>query len=327
MKGKTVVIAGGSGFIGRHLTRYLLKRGCRVTILTRDPDAIKTDSIFKQTSPVRWSPDTDNWHKAIRGVDCLINLSGRNLAKGRWNKRVRNEIRDSRVKTTRAIAAAIAAVDQKPRCVIQTSAVGYYGTQSPMNAHEMTPSGKGFLADVTRDWESAAVPLIKHPETRAIIARFGVVMGVDGGLYHRITCLVRHYMGGIVGNGKNWISWIHIADLVRVIEWMITNESAAGIYNVTAPEPVQHKDLIRTIAKNLRKPVMPAPPAAIVRVAMGAMVDELLLASQHVKPVKLLNESYRFHYRTADKALKALYMEAKTSGSLDRDCTDQIQSV
>ncbi len=327
MKGKTVVIAGGSGFIGRHLTRYLLKRGCLVTILTRDPDAIKTDPVFKKTSAVEWSPADNKWYDAIKGVDCLINLSGRNLTKGRWTKRVQDDIRDSRVKTVSAIAEAVAAVDVKPRCVIQASAVGYYGRQSPMNAHEMTPSGKGFLADVTRDWESAAVPLVKHPETRAVIARFGVVLGVDGGLYRRISCLLRHYMGGIVGNGKNWISWIHIADLVRVIEWMITNESAAGIYNVTAPEPVRHDELIRTMAKNLRKPVMPTPPAAILRLAIGPMVDELLLASQHVKPAKLLDESYRFHYRTADKALKALYLEAKTSGALDRDCTDQIKSV
>jgi uncharacterized protein len=211
--------------------------------------------------------------------------------------------------------------------LIQSSAVGFYGTQTGLNTSEIARKGSGFLAEVTHKWESTLDPLKQVADVRTIILRSGVVLGIEGGLYKKITCLVRHFIGGIIGNGKNWMSWIHIDDLVRIIERALKNSDMSGVYNSVAPEPVQSAEFMRKLAKTWHRPLVPTPPVTLLRLALGDIVDELMLASQHVIPACLTAEEFTFNYPSLEKALQALHSQANRRDLPPYDCKTEIHSV
>ncbi|MBN1879848.1 TIGR01777 family oxidoreductase [bacterium] len=325
-EGKQIVITGGTGFIGRSLVHRFLEEGAAVTVLSRNPRKYKDDELFSRVKMMEWSDNSTGWHYAINGADAVINLSGRNLASGRWTQAVRRSILDSRVRCTQAIAAAISSAAKPPLCLIQASAVGFYGTRTPINADENTPSGEGFLAEVVRQWEAALESLQIEVDTRIVILRFGVVLGRGGGLHRTTACLVRHYLGSVIGPGSNWMSWIHIDDAVKIISMMVNNEKMHGVFNAVAPVPVRSREYMKKLATLLHRRLIPAPPVRLLRIMLDGMVDELVLASQHVSPRHLNAENFEFGYPDIDSALKSLVShKEKEAGTSDNDCTKDIR--
>lgn len=323
MRMKRVVIAGGTGFIGSHLVQRLLPGDHAITILSRHPEKQRMTGTDNRIGIIGWNPDSPTgWQNVIDGADAVINLSGHNLASGRWTKKIRRSIIDSRVRSTAAIRDAVTNAVNPPKCVIQASAVGYYGTRTGMETRETSPAGNGFLADVVQAWENEAAPLNSMPGTRLVILRFGIVLGADGGLYRKTSCLVRHYLGAVIGSGENWMSWIHIDDLTGIIEMMLNGSELDGIFNAVAPSPVRSREYMSILAETWHRHLIPAPPVGILRLVLGAAVDELLLASQHIVPNRLLAGGYHFRYPDIRSALAVIHEVA--SGDSGDTCSKEI---
>jgi uncharacterized protein (TIGR01777 family) len=285
-----IVVAGGSGFIGKPLVRTLLARGDDVAVLSRDPSRVR------EGRGVGWDAVND----AARDADVLINLAGENVGSGRWSEARKRRIVQSRLDATRNLVEAMRAAPERKRTFVSASAVGYYGLHGDEVLDESAGPGGGFLAEVTRQWETAA----REGEAfaRLVILRFGVVLG-EGGALAKMMLPFRFGAGGRVGSGRQWVSWIDRGDVVRMILWALDNEAVRGVYNATAPEPVTNRDFTRALGSAMHRPaVMPAPAFAL-RLLFGRMADEILLGGQRVLPARAAREGFVFEYETLDRAL------------------------
>jgi uncharacterized protein (TIGR01777 family) len=253
---------------------------------------------------VVWNPAQPLAPDAISGFDAVVHLAGESIV-GRWTEAKKRRIRESRVQGTRHLAEGLAAAPQRPRVLISASAIGYYGDRGEETLREDNSSGEGFLPEVCREWEGAAGPVAKAG-IRAVQMRFGLVLSRTGGALQKMLFPFRMGVGGNMGNGRQWWSWVDIGDLVSAVQHVIKTETVRGPVNVVSPSPVRNAEFTKTLASVLSRPATFPMPAFAARLVFGQMGDELLLASQRVEPAKLLACGYVFQKPDLRKALEGI---------------------
>jgi uncharacterized protein (TIGR01777 family) len=296
MNSARVLVSGASGPIGAALLPSLKARGFAVTKLVRSSAPDKDQISWDPSRPL--SPDLAS------GFDAVIHLAGESIV-GRWTEAKKQRILDSRSRGTGHIAEAVAQAEQRPRIFISASAVGYYGSRGDEILREDSPSGEGFTAEVCRKWEAAAQPAAAAG-IRTAQMRIGVVMSADGGALHKMLLPFRLGMGGRLGDGGQWWSWVSVEDVVGAILHVLNHDSLRGPVNTVAPNPVTNAEFTRTLASVLSRPALFPMPAFAVRLAFGQMGEELFLASQRVEPAKLTASGYQFQHPDLRKALEAI---------------------
>lgn len=298
-----ILIAGSSGLIGRALCPLLEKKGHRLLRLVRSRDqADGQSSLF-------WNPYKEGEEAAslLDGVDVVINLAGENVASSRWTHEQKQKIEESRYLTTRRLVDLCLATSQPPRLLINGSAIGYYGSQGHALLDESSPPGEGFLAQVCRRWEEEADRLVAHSDkTRLIKLRIGVVLSPEGGALAKMLPFFKLGLGGPVAGGAQYVSWIAIDDLVGAIAHAIDDQSLSGPLNGVAPVAVTNGQLTKALAKALGRPAFLPMAGWAVRLLMGQMGEELLLASTRVVPKRLEESGYSFAHLTIEEALEYL---------------------
>lgn len=284
-----VAITGGTGLIGTALTEALRARGDLVVIVSRRGPAGATRVV--------WDPaEGFEAHDALVGIDAVINLAGESVA-GRWTARKKTRIHDSRQQATQAVIAAIEqAGAERPRVLVNASAVGFYGSTGEQPVDESSPPGDDFLATVTRDWEraAAAVEHLTDPPVRLCVARIGVVLSADGGALAKMLPAFRMGVGGKLGSGQQWMSWISLHDVVAALMWLLDHDDARGAYNLVAPTPVRNAEFTAALGRVLRRPTVMPIPRFGVKLAFGEMGDTVLLHGQQVVPRRLLDAGFTF---------------------------------
>ncbi len=292
-----VVIAGASGLIGSALTHALERQGHRLTRLVRREPRPNTDEV-------PWNPETGELNaEALEGADAAIHLGGVNIASGRWTAKLKAAIRDSRLESTRLLSETLARLKRPPRVFVCASATGYYGNRGDEILAEDSPPGEGLLATLCRDWEAATGPA-RQAGIRVVNLRTGVVLTPRGGALAKMLPAFKAGLGGVLGSGKQYVSWISLHDMVRIIEFALANESITGPINAVAPNPVTNRELTRTLGRVLRRPTWFRIPALVVRIAFGEMGRALLLEGHRLRPAQLERAGFEFDYPTLDGALR-----------------------
>ncbi len=298
-----VLVSGGSGLIGSALREALERAGQEVVRLRHAP-GVAAEDLAGQARPgeVLW-----NWEAgaidatALRDFDAVVHLAGENVA-GRWTARRKARIRDSRVIGTRMLADTLSRLDGKPGVLVTASGINYYGNRGAEELDESSPPGGGFLADVCRDWEGATEPAARAG-IRVVHTRFGMVLSSRGGALGKMLPLFRKGLGGKLGSGRQYVSWVSLRDAVRTIRFLFEHEDISGPVNVTAPQPVTNRDLTDSLARVLKRPAFLPAPAFALRLTLGQMADEMLLASMRVLPRRLRDAGFVFKDAFIDKAL------------------------
>lgn len=298
-----IIISGATGFIGHALVRELLRRGHRVTALSRDVQSARR-SLEAGVEVVEWHPPRlGAWAAAIDGADGVVNLAGTPVVSPikPWTDAYRAGVRNSRVQATQAVVEAIRAAGTRPRVLVNQSAIGYYGSQGATPLTEESPSGTDFLAGVVRDWEAAARP-VEDFGVRLVLPRTGIVLG-RGGLLAQLSLPFRFFAGGTMGYPNQWVSWIQIEDEVAILIDALEGD-LCGPINATAPEPVTMDALSRQIGAALHRPAWVPPYGPFLKLVLGKRA-EAVLASQRVIPERLLAAGFPFRYRDIGAAVRA----------------------
>jgi hypothetical protein len=292
-----VLVSGSNGLIGRAFMESLFAGGHEATRLTRGNRVV--------APRVLWNPVTGSLEpRLLEGFDAVVHLAGENIA-GRWTPALKEKIRDSRVKGTAFLAQALAGLARPPRVFVCASAVGYYGDRGEEVLTEESGPGEGFLPEVCRAWESAGDPAARRG-IRVVHLRFGVALSRRGGALAKMLLPFRLGLGGRLGSGRQWWSWVSLEDARGAILHAIQTETLSGPVNVTAPAPVTNAEFTRALGRALRRPTLLPLPAFLARLALGEMADSLLLASARAEPQKLLSTGYRFRHPTLSSALPVL---------------------
>lgn len=293
-------LTGGNGFVGTNLIRHLINGGHDATVLLRDEK--KGRHLPPQVSfVVGESTKPGAWQEAVAGHDLLVNLAGASIFK-RWDETYKQLLLDSRILTTRNLVEAIP--DGSTTTLLSTSAVGYYGFHGDEELDETSPGGNDFLARLAQDWEAEALKA-EAKGVRVVITRFGVVLGRDGGALAQMTLPFRFFVGGPLGDGRQWFSWIHVDDLCRAALLAASNNGIRGPVNFTAPGPVTNRELSDYIGKVLGRPSFLPAPGFIIKLMMGEFGD-VILKGQRVIPKVLLDNEFSFRFPTMERALKDL---------------------
>lgn len=297
----TVLLAGASGFIGSSLAKDLAHAGHRVVRLVRDRSKSAPDTIY-------WNPDTGDIEASkldALQVNAVVNLSGASPV-GRWTAARKEKILASRIDATNLLAKTIAAMKVPPRVFISASAIGIYGDQAEHSCSENTPPGTGFLADVCRQWELAALAA-KAGGIRTVHLRIGIVLSPEGGALGRMVLPFKMCLGGRLGSGKQYMSWIVLEDLNAIILFSLTHDTISGPVNAVAPYAATNARFTEALARALRRPAFIPLPAGLLRLLFGReMADAFFLSSVRVVPKKLIESGYIFHYPHVEEALKKL---------------------
>jgi uncharacterized protein len=292
-----VVISGASGLVGSALVPALRASGHRVDRLSRRPPAAGSTDF--QWDPAQGRLDT----RALEGADAVVHLAGESIAAFRWTAAVKERIRRSRVDGTRLLSQTLATLDRRPSVLVSASAVGYYGDRGEATLTEESTPGSGFLADVCREWEAAADPA-RASGIRVVHPRLGVVLAGQGGALPRMARPFRLGVGGVIGTGRQYLSWIGIDDLVRILELCLALDTLAGPVNAVAPAPVSNQELTRVLGRVLGRPTLVPFPAPAVRMLLGEMGEALLLDSARVVPRRLERAGFRFRHPGLEGALR-----------------------
>lgn len=291
-----VAITGATGLIGRALVPFLTTGGHEVTRLVRRRDALAPGDTY-------WNPERGEIDAAaLDGVDAVINLAGETLSE-RWTPAHKRAIRDSRVKGTALLARTLAGLPNPPKVFISVSAVGYYGDGGDRILDESSPAGTDFLATVARDWEAAAEPAAQRG-IRVVHPRMGVVLAAHGGILERLLPPFKLGMGGKLGSGAQWMSWIALDDLIGALHFLLFTPSLSGPVNVTSPNPVTNAGLAKTLGHVLGRPAIAAVPSLVLKLTFGEMADTMLLAGQRVLPRKLEAAGFEFRHPKLEEALR-----------------------
>ncbi len=299
-----VVLAGGSGFLGRKLAARLRADGHAVTILTRSQPA--------RDGFMTWQPDgtTGDWARALEGADAVVNLSGADLADRRWTQARKALLRSSRVRSTRSLVAAMREVADRPAVFVQISGVAYYGASLSDTPHdESFPPGDDFLSDLGVAWEAEALPAAALG-VRLVIVRSGVILAADGSALPKIRPSFRWFVGGPVGTGRQYFAWIHRDDWVALIVWALTTPTVSGVVNATAPGTVTYREFAAAFGRALGRPSWLPVPGFVLRILFGEMADLVLIKGQRVVPRRTQELGFTFRYPTIDEALGEI--EGKT---------------
>jgi uncharacterized protein (TIGR01777 family) len=293
----TIVLAGGSGFLGGKLAARLQHDRHRVVILTRRPrQGSETD--------VAWHPDGSAGSLAghLDGVDAVVNLAGEGIADRRWSAARKAALRNSRLMATRTLVAAMATCQTPPRVLVSASGVGYYGPRGDEPVTETTPPGADFLARLCVEWEEEA-RAAEGPATRVAMVRSGLVLDAKGGALPRMLPPFRLGLGATIGSGRQVMPWIHVADWVSLVLWLIQSDRGAGAFNATAPQPVSNRDFTKTLGRVLRRPAVLPAPAFVLKLALGEM-SYLLITGQRAIPARAEELGFKFSFRALEPALQ-----------------------
>jgi uncharacterized protein len=302
---KQILLAGGTGLIGRELTAALVNQGYNVVILSRSPFGT-VKRLPQRASAIEWKGEFTTW--LVREVEksyAIINLAGEGIANKPWTLRRRMQLIRSRLGITRSLAKACHYAKRKPEVFIQGSAIGYYPFSDNEIFNEQSPPGEGFLSRLTSDWESVAKVEVPN-EIRLLIIRTGVVLSSKGGMFPKLVKPIKNFIGSWFGSGKQFLSWVHIRDEVNAIIHLMHTVSASGAFNIVAPEPLSQKQLVKKIAKRLTRPAWFSIPALPLQWVLGQMAEELLLNGSKVEPTRLKESGYEFTYPDIEMALDDL---------------------
>lgn len=297
-----VLIAGGTGLIGKALALALTESGNQVWVLSRSPEKAQMTARVQVTAWDGKSPQ--GWGQLINEMDAIINLAGASIGTQRWTENRKDEIRESRLNAGQAIVDAVKMASKVPRLLVQASAVGYYGTSSDLPLDDVSPAGSDFLSKICVEWEASTRP-VEELGVRRVVIRTGVVLDRHEGALARILLPFYLFAGGPLGSGRQWLPWIHIKDEVDAIRFLMADETAWGVYNLTAPQPLINADFGKKIARVLKRPYWLPAPAFVLRFLLGEM-SLLVLEGQRPLPRRLEAASYKFHYEEAEKALRDL---------------------
>ena len=291
-----ILVSGSSGLIGSALLPFLRAKGFTVTRLVRNTTAGKDQIVWDPARPV--PPQT------VSGFDAIIHLSGESIV-GRWTEAKKRRIIESRTQGTGHLAEAAAKAAQRPQVFISASAVGYYGNRGDEVLREKSPSGTGFAAEICRQWEFATQPATAA-RIRTAQMRIGVVMSADGGALPKMITPFRLGLGGRLGSGRQWSSWVSVDDVVGAIHHVLTDDALRGPVNTVSPNPVTNAEFTSTLASTLHRPAIFPMPAFAVKLVFGEMGEELFLGSQRVQPAKLSASGYQFKHPDLKNALKEI---------------------
>ena len=297
-----ILITGGTGFVGTQLNNRLIQDGHTVTILTRSLKGAKERPpgiSYLEGDPTKKGP----WQEAIKNHDAVINLAGASIF-SKWTEEHKKAIRESRVSTTQNIVEGIPSDPSKKITLFSTSAVGYYGFCGDEELIEDSPSGDDFLARIAKEWEGEALKA-RDKGARVVITRFGIVMGEKGGALSQMIPLFKKYIGGPIGNGKQWFSWVHIKDLAEAFAFLLKHPEISGPVNVCSPNPVRNRDLAKALGKVLQRPSFIPAPGFMVKLVLGEF-GSVILKGQRVIPRKLLDNGFIFQYPDIRKALQSI---------------------
>ena len=312
---RRVVVAGGTGFIGRALVRRLVERGYETIVLSRSP--ARVSEMFGGAA--RGGPwdgaSADRWLSYADGAFAVVNLSGDNIAEGRWNASKKDRILRSRLDAGAAVLDAVERAAVKPAVVVQGSAVGYYGSRGDELIDELSAKGSGFLSDVCASWERSTAG-VTALGARHVIVRTAPVLGANGGFLDRLTPIFRRYLGGVVGDAASWMPWIHLDDEADALVFLLEREDLGGVFNLSSPNPVRRREFYRTLARSLDRPAAIPIPAIALRVLLGEVADELILAGQRVVPRRLLDAGFRFGHPGLEEALRGVFPSRAAGGRL-----------
>lgn len=291
-----ILITGGTGFIGTQISRYFLKLGYQVTILSRN--------LYKGNNNSESLNFITELSNTTIPYEVIINLAGESLSKKRWNTKVKNDIYESRIKTTNKIIDYIKIADVKPQLLISGSAIGFYGSSPDETFTENSePADKGFTHTLCYNWEKIALQASQFG-VRVCLIRTGIVLGKEGGVLKEMLIPFKLGLGAQMGNGKQWMSWIHMDDVIKSIEYLMNHPDLNGPFNLTSPQPVTNKLFTKELAKSLKRPSILIFPNFIVKIIFGEMGECLLLKGQKVIPERLINAGYSFKYPKLKDALK-----------------------
>ena len=303
-----IILAGGSGLIGRALTESLAQDDHEVIILSRAPNRVK--ELPNGARAIAWDARTVNsWKNEIDGADAIINLTGANL-KGdrflpsRWTPQRKKVLRDSRIHAAAALIEAVKSATKKPALFIQSSAIGYYGPRTNEAITENGISGNDFLARLCVDWEASSLA-IEDLGLRRVVLRTGLALSMQGGSFPLLLLPFKLFLGNTFGSGRQIHSWIHMADLVSAFRFILENDRASGIYNLTAPNPVSNREFAQTLGRIMRRPSFFPLPALMMKLALGEL-STVLLDGQRVLPAHLQSQEFEFAFPEIDLALRDL---------------------
>lgn len=299
-----VAIIGGSGFIGKHLTRVLAKHGHQVTIVSRRATTRTTDQV-SGASWVSWHPLTcDSLEKALAGVDAVVNLAGAPIADRRWTAGRKKLLRDSRIETTKLLVRALSNMSKRPATLINASGIGYYGLDASGTVTESSPAGQDFLARLCVDWEREAARAEEFG-LRVVTVRLGMVLGHDGGALPKMLLPFRLFLGGPISPGDQPISWIHVEDAAQLIHWSLETQQVQGPVNAVAPTPCTMEEFCQTIGKVLSRPSWLPVPQWTLNLALGEL-STLMTTGQRVEPRVALGHGFAYSHPSLETALRSL---------------------
>jgi uncharacterized protein (TIGR01777 family) len=298
-----ILVAGSSGLVGTALVGALAHEGHTVCRLVRpqSPAANNANAGFS----VAWNPATGELGGAGVGPDAVVNLAGASIADGRWTTGRKNLLRTSRIDTTRSLVEALAKMNARPAVLVSASAIGIYGDRAGEILNEESKPGSDFLAGLAREWEAEALKA-EALGIRVVLARFGIILARDGGALPKMMLPFKFGAGGRTGNGRQWMSWIALEDVVRILRYALENRAIRGALNAVAPKPVQNMELTKVLARAMRRPALFPAPAFALRLVLGEMADALLLSSQRVVPQRLQQLGFHFKYADLAAALAAV---------------------
>jgi uncharacterized protein (TIGR01777 family) len=311
MKALNILITGATGIVGNELGKALVRKGHRIFVVTRNSEKARLELRFPAALI-----ETDLTHETIKSdllkdIDVALHLAGENISSGRWTKVRKRRIYDSRVKSMQNLLQSLQE-NSRLKALITASAVGFYGNRGDESLNEFSARGEGFLSQICQDWEQPVVVAEKQsnwPNLRTVILRFGVVLSPGSGMLEKLLEIFRNGLGGAIGSGKQWISWIQIDDLISILVQAIENENMQGIYNATAPQPETNLSFSKTLAAEFGKRLGPSIPAVALKVTLGEM-SEIVLGSQKAYPERLLKMGFTFQYPDLKSAIEkscALY--------------------
>lgn len=299
-----VIITGGTGLIGSALAASLAKDGHEVILLSRSPQR-RQGAVPKGVRLEQWDGKTAaGWGTLADGAGAVVNLAGENIGGGRWSEPRKQALLQSRLDAGAAVTETVLAARNKPGVVLQASGVDYYGVHGEEKLDESAPAGSGFLSRLSVKWEDSTRE-VENLGVRRVVHRNGVVLSLSGGALPRLLLPFRFFVGGTLGSGRQWLSWVHMPDQVRALRWFIDNSEASGVYNLSAPEPLQYGELAKIIGRVMRRPPFFPVPAFALRLLLGEMASTVL-GGQRVVPERLLREGFQFQYPGIEAALRDL---------------------
>jgi len=302
-----ILVTGATGLVGTALVAALARQGHTVCRLVRS--STRTAGGRAGTFDVPWDPETGALGGAAVGAEAVVNLGGASIAEGRWTNARKKLLRTSRVDATRTLVAALEEMNAKPNVLVSASAVGFYGSRGDEILTEESPPGNDFLSNLAKDWEAEALHAEKF-RTRVVLARFGIILASQGGALPKMMLPFKLGVGGRIGDGKQWMSWVALEDVVAILRLALINKALRGPINVCAPEPMTNADFAKELGIAMHRPALFPTPVFALRLAMGEMAEALLLPSQRAVPQKLTNAGYSFASRDLQDALHTILFTA-----------------